>query len=124
MGFPCEFTIPVSGPWQERQSSAAKRAGDLIDKASATITNAKMKTLLRPSLAWGIVPWGRVWCDGFTMGVFAGSDWGKMRMIMTNQGYFVTPSQFSSISADSIAGRVPQYATLVGLTMDKSSVSP
>ena len=124
MGFPCEFTMPVPGLWQERQSSAPKRARDLIDKASATITNAKMKTLFRPRLTWGMVPCGRVWCDGFTMGVFAGSDWGKMRMIMTNQGYFVTPSQFSNVSADIIAVRVPQYSTLVGLTMDKSSVFP
>jgi hypothetical protein len=38
MGFPCEFTMPVSGPWQERHSSAAKRAGHLVENANATIT--------------------------------------------------------------------------------------
>ena len=83
-----------------------------------------MKTLFRPSLNWGIEPSRHARRCGFTMGLFAGSDWGKMRMFLTNQGYFVTTSQFSSASAGSIAVRVPQYSTLVGLTMDKSSVSP
>ena len=84
MGFPCEFTIPVPGPWQERHSSAANRAGDLVDRARVTIIKAYKKTHGCQVFAWGIKPCGHARRCGFTLGLFAGSDWGKMRMFMTN----------------------------------------
>ena len=33
MAFPWEFTIPVPGPWQERQSSAARSDVAVTEKA-------------------------------------------------------------------------------------------
>jgi hypothetical protein len=45
------------------------------------------------------------------MGLFVGSNWGKMRIFSTDKGYFMTPRQFSAASTDFIAVRVPQNST-------------
>ncbi len=81
MGFPWEFTMPVPGPWQERQSSAARIGVALIDQMT-TRRNAKYIPVRRglfPLMPlWRGVRW--VLLGVVTVGLFARSNWGKMRM--------------------------------------------
>jgi hypothetical protein len=72
MDFPWEFTIPVPGPWQEMQSTAAKRAGGIVDKPQIPNNAANSTIHRRMARFWGC----RTFCRdrllfGFTMGLFA-----------------------------------------------------
>ena len=95
MGLPWELTIPVSGPWQERQSSAAKRRPDEDLKPIIRAKSIVVTMAIRLYLIEGIKL--RKCCTLMrvvTVGLFAESDWGKMRMIQTGEAYFMTPRQF------------------------------
>ena len=96
MGFPWEFTIPVPGPWQERHSSAANKDGALVDKARIAISTAYIPIAGRQVLSLRTEPRGTCTLRcGFTMGLFAGSNWGKMRIFRTDKGLlYDTPSVF------------------------------
>jgi hypothetical protein len=112
MAFPWEFTIPVPGPWQERQSSAAKSDVAFTEKAKTIADKTQILTNARLfPLGW-IEPCIRCTLRcGFTVGLFAGSDWGKMRMFWTEKGYFMTLRQFSPASPFTVAVQVPQNST-------------
>jgi hypothetical protein len=125
IGLPCEFTIPDPAPWHERQSVPAKRARGVMDSPQITSTAANRMIRCRRDRVRGDGTFCRDGLPfGVTMGLFAGSDWGKMRMFLKNRAYFMTPSLFSCASADFIAVQVPQYSTLVPRAIDKNSVSP
>ena len=57
------------------------------------------------------------------MGLFAGSNWGKMRMFWTDKGYFMTLRRFSTASAVVIAVRVPQNSTPARSPIDNNPIS-
>jgi hypothetical protein len=111
MAFPWVFTVPVPGPWQERQSSAAWSAVATTENAK-TRHNAKWSAVtLRPATFRWIEPSGCALTLGFDIILFAGSDWGKMLMFLTDKSDFETSRQFPAASADLIAVLVPQNST-------------
>ena len=116
MAFPWEFTIPVPGPWQERQSSAAKSDVAFTEKAKTIADKTQILTNARLfPLGW-IEPCIRCTLRcGFTVGLFAGSDWGKMRIFLTDKENFGTPRQFPAASDAVIAVLVPQNSTLASV---------
>ncbi len=57
------------------------------------------------------------------MVLFEESNWGKMRMILTNRGCYMTLRQFSNDSAVAIAVLVPQNSTSARVSIDKSPIS-
>lgn len=119
MDFPWEFTIPVSGPWQERQSSAANASLDERSSASANTAYSPIERRLRRSLRIGLFGHG-AWHCGFTVGLFAASDWGKLRILLR---YFMTPRQFRPASATSIAVQVPQNSSPAECPVDIYAMS-
>ena len=57
------------------------------------------------------------------MGLFAGSNWGKMRMFLTDKGYFMTLRQFSPASTVLLQFECRKIQHLQGSLIDNSPIS-
>ena len=99
MGLPCEFTMPVPGAWQERQGSAAGRADGIVASPNIPNNPQSTTTLIRPAFAESFTAWRLgMAVREVKMGLFAGLDWGKMRIILKNLGPASdTPSVFQRL---------------------------